>query len=266
VRCKPPQASSRRSSVLLSSRVLPSVVQAGVRRGAQHLRWRLLRRLRRTRLPADRPDEIVSPFGDRAAGGGSRAYPGASVTLDPARRVPPSGRRPIIDAAVSGEVAFRPCCVTLEPTAPGAVLDATVPAADFAVATSARWVGRGPRPPIREPRSPRTGSERSDLAQGAASVPSAPKARPLAPPFDSDRAGDPVSAATRFVAVASERFAHAGRGQFPSDCSAQRETRSRVTGLTRPCNEGEPRTSPIHQLTRWPIGCDHAQPLSARRT
>jgi uncharacterized membrane protein len=86
--------------------------------------------------PADRPDEIARRLEPERQAADVVLTQALGTGLEPVARRPPPGSRPTIDAVVAGEVAVRPGCVTLRPTAPGAVLDLTVPAAGIAISTS----------------------------------------------------------------------------------------------------------------------------------
>jgi hypothetical protein len=86
--------------------------------------------------PADRPDEIARRLEPERQAADAVLAQALALSLKPAEKRPPSGSRPIIDAAVAGEVAVRSGCVALQPTAPGAMLDVTVPAGGIAISTS----------------------------------------------------------------------------------------------------------------------------------
>lgn len=86
--------------------------------------------------PADRPDEIGRRLDSERQAADAVLTQALEMGLEPARKRPDPGSRPHIDAVVSGEVAFRPGCVNLEPTAPGAVFDLTVPSPGIAISTS----------------------------------------------------------------------------------------------------------------------------------
>jgi hypothetical protein len=86
--------------------------------------------------PADRPSEIARRSETERQAADVVLAQALALSLVPARKRPPAGSRPYIDAVAAGEVAVRPGCVTLEPSAPGAAIDLTVPSAGIAIATS----------------------------------------------------------------------------------------------------------------------------------
>jgi hypothetical protein len=86
--------------------------------------------------PADRPDEIARRLEPERQAADTVLAQALALSLEPAELRPPPGNRPIIDAVVAGEAVARPGCVTVQPTAPGATLDVTVPAAGIAITTS----------------------------------------------------------------------------------------------------------------------------------
>jgi hypothetical protein len=86
--------------------------------------------------PAERPSEIARrPEPERQAADAVLTA-ALAVRLQSAEKPFSPGSRPYIDAAASGEVTVRRGCVTLQPTAPGAALDVTVPPSGIAITTS----------------------------------------------------------------------------------------------------------------------------------
>jgi hypothetical protein len=83
--------------------------------------------------PADPPDEIARRLEAERQAADTVLAAALAVSLESAEKPPSVGTRPHIDAAVAGEVAVRPGCVALQPTAPGAALDVTVPPAGIAI-------------------------------------------------------------------------------------------------------------------------------------
>jgi hypothetical protein len=83
--------------------------------------------------PADGPDEIARRLEPERQAADAVLTAALAVNLQRAEKPSSPGSRPHIDAAASGEVTVRPGCVTLQPTAPGAVLDVTVPPAGMAI-------------------------------------------------------------------------------------------------------------------------------------
>jgi hypothetical protein len=86
--------------------------------------------------PADRPDEIARRLEPQRQAADTVLAQALAISLEPAEKRPPPGSRPTIDAAVAGEVVVRRGCVTLQPTAPGTVLDVTAPPPGIAVTSS----------------------------------------------------------------------------------------------------------------------------------
>jgi hypothetical protein len=86
--------------------------------------------------PADRPQEIAGRLDPERQGADAVLVEALPVRLVPISSRPPSGSRPTIQAVRGGEVAVRPGCVTVRPTAPGAALDVTAPPAGVAIVTS----------------------------------------------------------------------------------------------------------------------------------
>jgi hypothetical protein len=87
--------------------------------------------------PADRRDEIARRIEPERQAADMVLAEALALRLEPAETAPTPGTRPHIDAAVLGEVTLRTGCVSLQPTAQGAALDLTVPAAGLAISTSA---------------------------------------------------------------------------------------------------------------------------------
>jgi hypothetical protein len=86
--------------------------------------------------PADSLDEIARRREPERQAADTVLAQALRLRLRPEARLPSSGPRPRVDAAASGKVSFRPGCVTLTPTAPGAFIDVTVPPTGVAVTTS----------------------------------------------------------------------------------------------------------------------------------
>jgi hypothetical protein len=86
--------------------------------------------------PADRPEEIARRLEPERQAADVVLTQALALRLGAAEKRPPGGSRPTIDAVAAGEVVVRPGCVTLQPTAPGAVLDVTAPPAGIAITTN----------------------------------------------------------------------------------------------------------------------------------
>jgi hypothetical protein len=86
--------------------------------------------------PADRPDEIARRQEPERQAADAVLIAALAVSLQPAEKPSSPGSRPYIDAASSGEVTVRTGCVSLQPTAPGAALDVTVPPPGIGITTS----------------------------------------------------------------------------------------------------------------------------------
>jgi hypothetical protein len=83
--------------------------------------------------PADTPDEIARRLEPERQAADAVLAQALRLGLKPEAQQPSSGPRPVVDAAASANVAFRPGCVNLAPTAAGAMLDVTVPSTGIAV-------------------------------------------------------------------------------------------------------------------------------------
>jgi hypothetical protein len=86
--------------------------------------------------PADSPDEIARRGDPERQAADSVLAQALRLELRPQAASSSPGPRPRIDAASSGDVAFRPGCITLSPTAAGAFIDVTVPSTGVAVTNS----------------------------------------------------------------------------------------------------------------------------------
>jgi hypothetical protein len=86
--------------------------------------------------PADTPDDIRRRLDVERQGADTVLVEALPLRLEQAATAPPSGRRPTVGAVFAGRVATRPGCVSLEPAAPGAALEVTVPPAGVAIATT----------------------------------------------------------------------------------------------------------------------------------
>jgi hypothetical protein len=86
--------------------------------------------------PADRPDEIAHRLEPERQAADAVLAQALGMSLEPVEKRPSPGGRPTIDAVVAGQVTIRPGCVTMQPTAPGAVLDGSGPPSGIAITTS----------------------------------------------------------------------------------------------------------------------------------